>query len=224
MYLTIGNVLSQTDLEAAQTLIAQLDWEDGAKTAGARARGVKRNEQANLANPEGLKLVSLVRAALNTQAVFQAAARPRIISKLLLSRTQDGGGYGAHVDNALMGQAGAKFRSDLSFTLFLNDPDDYEGGELSIDFPGGAQTVKLPAGDMVLYQSSLIHEVLPVTKGHRLALVGWVESEIRDPFKREIMFDLDRIRLGFSSGTIADPERLLMDKVYSNLLRLWAGS
>ena len=95
---------------------------------------------------------------------------------------------------------------------------------MSIDFAGGEQTAKLPAGDMVLYHSSMIHEVLPVTKGYRLALVGWIESEIRDPFKREIMFDLDRLRLGISSGTVSGSERLLMDKVYSNLLRLWAGS
>lgn len=224
MFLTIGNALSAEDLASALALTKSLDWNDGSGTAGARARSVKQNEQADLSTTNGQELVSMVRVALDRQSVFQAAARPRTYSKFLLSRTSQGGRYGAHVDNALMGPAGARFRSDLSFTLFLNQPEDYSGGELNIEFPAGSQSVKLAAGDLVLYPSSSIHEVRPVVSGARLVVVGWVESEIRDPFKREIMFDLDRVRLGLNGGQAPEAERLLLDKVYSNLLRLWARS
>lgn len=223
MFLTIGNVLTQTQLAEVETLIGQLDWHDGASTAGRRARGVKRNEQADLSSGAGQKIDAMARAALASQPVFQSAARPRIYSKLLLSKTTEGGGYGAHVDNAIMGKGQLQLRSDLSFTLFLNTPHAYEGGELALDFASGTQSIKLEAGDLVLYPSSLIHEVRPVTEGTRLVLVGWIESHIRDAAQREILFDLDRVRASLGSDTTSKAERLVLDKTISNLLRLWAG-
>ena len=224
MFLTIGNVLSASNLAEIHGEIENLSWHDGRSTAGRRARSVKRNEQADLSGPLGQKLLERVTKALREQPVFQAAARPRIYSKFLLSRTGKDGGYGRHVDNAIMGQSTTRLRSDLSFTLFLNDPSEYEGGALELEFPAGNQSIKLASGDMVLYPSSLIHEVKPVTLGERVVLVGWVESQVRDPSKREVLFDLDRVQLALSGGKVDGEAKLILDKVYSNLLRIWDGS
>ena len=224
MFLTIGNVLSASNLAEVRDEIGKLSWHDGKSTAGRRARSVKRNEQADLSVPAGQSLLERVIKALREQSVFQAAARPRKYSKFLLSRSRKDGGYGRHVDNAIMGRSATRLRSDLSFTLFLNDPSEYEGGALELDFPAGTQSIKLDAGDMVLYPSTLIHEVKPVTSGERIVLVGWIESEVRDPSKREILFDLDRVRLALSDGKAEAEAKLILDKVYSNLLRLWDGS
>ena len=217
-------MLTQTRLAEVETLIGQLDWYDGASTAGRHASAVKRNEQADLSSEAGQKIGAMARAALASQPVFQSAARPRTYSKLLLSKTTKGGGYGAHVDNAIMGKGQSQLRSDLSFTLFLNTPHGYEGGELALDFASGTQSIKLEAGDLVLYPSSLIHEVRPVTEGVRLVLVGWIESHIRDAAQREILFDLDRVRTSLGSHPSSETERLVLDKTVSNLLRLWAGA
>ena len=224
MFLTIGNVLSEAGLSEVQTLIKALDWRDGAHTAGARARAVKRNEQADLSSEAGAKIIAIAQDALTSQPVFQSAARPRTFSKFLLSRTAKGGGYGAHIDNAIMGRGSGQMRSDLSFTLFLNSPEAYEGGALNIETPAGTQSIKQDAGDLVLYPSSLIHEVTPVTAGVRLVLVGWIQSHIRDIAQREILFDLDRVRVSLDPSKVSDTERLILDKTVSNLLRLWSVS
>lgn len=219
MFLTIANVLSETDLELIHERLDKLDWRDGSRTAGGRARSVKKNEQADLRSKAGEGLHEFLKEAIERSAVFQAAARPKKLSRLLISRTQDSGGYGAHVDNALMNG----MRTDLSFTLFLTPPGDYSGGELVIDLPGGAQSAKPVAGDMVLYPSGAIHEVRPVTHGTRHAVIGWVESHVRSAAEREILLDLDNARaaLGRSLDKAA-PELLTLDKIASNLLRLWA--
>ena len=224
MFLTIGNVLSASDLAELHGEIQRLNWHDGKTTAGSRARSVKRNEQADLSSSAGQKLLEKVSKALREQPVFQAAARPRKYSKFLLSRTGEDGGYGRHIDNAIMGKSAKRLRSDLSFTLFLSDPAEYGGGELELEFPAGTQSIKLASGDMVLYPSTLIHEVKPVTSGERIVIVGWIESAVRDPSKREVLFDLDRVRLALSEEQLDMEARLVLDKVYSNLLRLWDGS
>ena len=219
MFLTLANILNEDELSRVHQRLEKLDWKDGARTAGGRARAVKRNEQADLRSKAGQGLHEYLLDTIQTSSVLQSAARPKTWSRLLVSRTQDKGGYGDHVDNALM----SGLRTDISFTLFLSEPEAYDGGDLVIDLPGGQQSVKLPAGDMVLYPSGAIHKVAPVTRGVRLAVVGWIESHIRRADEREILFDLDnaRVSLGRSLDASA-PELLMLDKIASNLLRRWA--
>ena len=219
MILTLANILNEDELSRLHTHLEKLDWRDGARTAGGRARAVKQNQQADLSSKPGQGLHDFLAEAIKTSSVLQTAARPKKWSRLLVSRTQDNGGYGNHVDNALMND----LRTDLSFTLFLSDPGDYDGGELVIDLAGGEQSVKPAAGDMVLYPSGAIHRVEPVTRGVRLAVVGWIESRVRSADEREILFDLDNARVSLGKSLdINAPELLVLDKIASNLLRRWA--
>lgn len=221
MFLVIGNVLSASALAGYKAAIETLEWRDGAHTAGASAKRVKKNLQADLSSEVGKSLTSDVMSALRSNQVLMAAARPAKFSPLLLSKTQSGGGYGEHVDNAVMGAEGRKIRTDLSFTLFLSDPEHYEGGALSLDLPGGIQKLKPAAGDLVLYPSTLIHEVEPVESGERLAVVGWVQSDIRSAEQRQILFDLEQVRATLRGRASQGPELLMLDKAISNLLRQW---
>ena len=219
MFLILTDILYKDELSRVLQRLEKLDWKDGARTAGGRARAVKRNEQADLRSKSGQGLHEFLLDAIQRSSVLQAAARPKNWSRLLVSRTQDNGGYGDHVDNALMNG----LRTDLSFTLFLSEPDSYDGGDLVIDLPGGQQSVKLSAGDMVLYPSGAIHRVEPVTRGSRLAVVGWIESQVRRADEREILFDLDNTRISLAKSLDASaPELLMLDKIASNLLRRWA--
>lgn len=220
MFLTIASVLTDTDLPLVHERLDSLNWQDGARTAGGRARLVKKNQQADLRSKPGQGLHDFLSEAIERTSVFQSAARPKKLSRLLISRTENGGGYGAHVDNALMNG----LRTDLSFTLFLSDPESYEGGELIIDLPGGTHSAKPAAGDLVLYPSGALHKVEPVTKGTRYAVVGWVESHVRGAAEREILFDLDNTRAALGKSLDQNAiELLTLDKVASNLLRLWAS-
>tara|TARA_R110000868_G_scaffold42990_1_gene145157 strand:- start:140 stop:598 length:459 start_codon:yes stop_codon:yes gene_type:complete len=149
--------------------------------------------------------------------VLKSAARPAQFSNLILSRTEDGGNYGLHVDNATMGPVETRIRTDLSFTLFLSDPEDYDGGELLLETSSGEYRAKPPAGDLVLYPSGALHRVTPVTRGTRLACVGWIQSEVRRADQREILFDLENLRAISPQGDT----RLVLDKSISNLIRMW---
>lgn len=222
MILTVGDVLDRAGLDQVRQAAPDLTWRDGRATAGRRAKRVKRNEQADLSTKAGAALHALLLAAIEGNAVIRAAARPKRCSRLLLSRAGKGGGYGAHIDNAVMGHGAGRMRSDVSFTLFLSEPDAYDGGELVIDHPGGEQAIKPPAGDLVLYPSTSIHRVNPIAAGERLVCVGWIESLIRDPCRRELLFDLDNVRTDLRAKLPPDgPELLTLDKTVSNLLRLW---
>lgn len=220
MLITISEVLSDTEFAEAKDLIQALAWKDGAHTAGPVASVVKQNQQADLSSRTGAKLKGLLSQAIHSHPVFRAAAHPSRFSQLIVSKTEKGGGYGLHVDNAFMGAGESALRTDLSFTLFLSDIDTYEGGELSIEHAGLTQDVKLPAGDLVLYPSNSLHEVKPIREGIRLACVGWVESHVRSGEDREILFDLENLRA--SLGGRYDPqslEMLTLSKTISNLLR-----
>jgi len=220
MQLTLGSVLTPDTLAQARTLLTQLSWKEGAKTAGAIARQVKQNRQADLSSRTGAKLRDLLQDALDRHPVLQAAARPKRFSPLIVSETRDGGGYGAHVDNALMGRGQAQMRTDISFTLFLSDPDSYEGGELVIDQAGATQSIKGQAGDAFIYPSTTLHAVAPVTQGVRHVCVGWIESAVPDVMEREILFDLENLRASLTGQLPAQsPELLTLSKVHSNLLR-----
>ncbi len=191
-------------------------FEDGRKTAGWHAKDVKNNEQAK--GDAAAAVIKMAGDILLQHPVFKAAANPKSFVKLMVSRYRPGMAYGTHVDDALMGG----IRTDLSFTLFLAEPDTYEGGALVIEGNDGDTEVKLPAGSLVLYPTTTLHRVEPVTKGERLAVVGWVRSYIRSHEDREILFDLENaiaaLRQAGAGRTTMD--RLL--KVRANLLRKWA--
>jgi PKHD-type hydroxylase len=223
MILAVHAIPEADRLAAMHDRIALLQWRDGRETAGAVARAVKRNEQAALDGTAGRSLADEVSQILWDNPVIRAAAQPRRFSHLLISRTGEGGGYGAHVDNALMGKGERRVRTDLSFTLFLTPPADYDGGELVIHAAGVTQSVKGEAGQLVLYPSGSIHEVRPVTRGTRIVCVGWIESLIADGAQRELLFDLENLRASLRALLPAQSAELLtLDKTIANLLRMWA--
>ncbi len=162
-----------------------------------------------------------VLAALKRNQTFQRAALPRTIRPPLISRYQAGMSYGLHVDDAMMGSR-VKERSDISVTVFLSDPGDYEGGDLVMNSPFGAQEIKLPAGHAVVYPSSTLHKVAPVTRGERLAAVIWVQSQVRDPARREILYDVYRMRETLARIDPESEEADLAFKTSANLLRMWS--
>lgn len=217
MFLTIANVLDADGLQRIRAKVDRLDWVDGSRTAGRSARTVKNNEQADLSSGIGAGLHDFLLGTVERHPVMKAYAQPMRFSRVLLSRTGEGGGYGPHVDNALM----SGMRSDLSFTLFLSDPKDYEGGALRLHTAEGSHAAKGQAGDLVIYPSGAIHEVEPVMQGVRLACVGWIASHVRRADQRAVLFDLEQVRMALPKQ--AEPT-LTLDKTISNLLRMWAGS
>mgnify|MGYP001160706249 CR=1 FL=1 len=225
MILSIAAIDSDQTLADIRSALGALSWRDGRETAGATARAVKRNEQAVMTDTAGAALRERLFRLIGDNPVLKAAARPRRFSPLLVSRTQDSGHYGAHVDNAMMGTGDKRLRTDLSFTLFLTDPDTYEGGELVVHAAGLTQTIKGRAGELVLYPSASIHEVRPVTSGSRIVCVGWIESMIRDPAQRELLFDMENLRVSLrTSLPPGSAELLTLDKSIANLLRMWGDA
>jgi len=194
-------------------------FRDGAVTAGWYARSRKHNQQASADSALDSTLDQLRRQLLQHELV-RACARPRRIIRLLLSRYDRGMQYGAHTDDALMDG----YRTDLSFTLFVSAPEEYEGGELVIDETDGEKSFRLPAGSLLLYPSTTVHRVNPVSQGRRVAVVGWLQSHIRCGESREILFDLDRVihQLRQEAGHRDSTALQLLLKTRSNLLRRWA--
>lgn len=224
MILSIAAICNADKLGEIRGAITKLEWQDGRATAGKVASRVKVNEQAIMSKPAGRALQEMLTPLILNHPVVSAGVRPRDISSLVISKTMDGGRYGAHVDNALMGKGAAQLRTDMSFTLFLSDPESYEGGELVVQSAGLTQTIKAPVGNLVLYPSTSIHEVKPVTSGTRIVAVGWIESQIRDPAQRELLFDLQNTRSSLAEKLPIDaPELLMVDKTIANLMRMWAG-
>ena len=204
-------------------MLSALEWRDGRETAGAIAKQVKRNLQAVATDAPGKAIRAELAPLIADNRVVRAAARPRRMSPLMISKTRDGGHYGPHVDNALMGKGGARLRTDTSFTLFLSNSDDYEGGELVVHTAGLTQMIKGDWGQLVLYPSTSIHEVKPVTKGERIVCVGWIESLIADPTQRELLFDMEILRTSLRQKMDPQsPEMLTLDKSMSNLVRMWS--
>jgi len=223
MILVINAVPDAGDLAALAERIAMLDWRDGRETAGSVARAVKRNEQAVMNSAAGRALQDALGGMIADNPVLKAAAQPRRFSPLIISRTGVDGRYGAHVDNALMGREAARLRTDLSFTLFLTPPGDYDGGELVIHAAGMTQEVKSEVGTLVLYPSGSIHEVRPVTRGTRIVCVGWIESLVADAAGRELLFDLENLRASLRQQLAPQSAELLtLDKTIANLLRMWS--
>ena len=225
MLIPIERVLNPTEVREFRARLDVAAWQDGLATAGTLARAVKCNQQLEDGTEPALGLGQLILRRLAASPAFIAAALPARIYPPKFNRYRDGGTYGAHVDSALMLVPGTDVtvRSDLSATLFLAEPDEYEGGELEIEGPFGIQSVKLPAGDMVLYPSSSLHRVTPVTRGARVASFFWIQSHVPDEGARTLLYDLDRAIQGLTPDLAADDTRLVgLTGVYHNLLRRWA--
>lgn len=222
MSIILERVLEPEDVERVRTGLADLPWAPGKRTAGAVARSVKENLQADGGDARTQALERFVAEALARHPMFEIAARPARVSRLLFSRYEPGMTYGLHTDDALMGAGGDKLRSDLALTLFLADADAYDGGELVVQSALGDQRIKLAAGDAILYPAGSLHMVAPVTRGARLACVGWVQSYVADVAQREVLFDLAMLRARMSDAGLARDEVLRLDKSISNLLRMWA--
>lgn len=227
MIVAIANVLDAERLREVRQLLAQGEYVDGTQTAGWHARLVKDNRQL-AGGGQARQANAIVRKALLENEVFRAAVLPRRLRGMLFSRYQGGNAYGAHVDDALMGAGpsaeddGERMRSDVSMTVFLSDPESYDGGELVIETTGGEQSYKLPAGSLVAYPSTTLHRIAPVTDGVREVAVGWVQSLVRAPDCREILFDLDTARRAVFEQAGKSREFDLISKSYANLLRRWA--
>ncbi|MFN4019700.1 MAG: Fe2+-dependent dioxygenase [Erythrobacter sp.] len=227
MLLVINAIDDAGHLAALAERIALLEWRDGRETAGAVAREVKRNLQAATDSTAGRRLADELLPLIADNPVLKAAAQPRRFAPLIISKTAAGGYYGPHVDNALMathkGRGAGLVRTDLSFTLFLTAPDQYEGGELVVHTAGMTQEVKGEAGHLVLYPSGSIHEVRPVVRGERIVCIGWIESMIADGARREMLFDLENLRSALRCQLPGQSAELLtLDKTIANLLRMWA--
>lgn len=203
-------------MELVQIMQAS-SYVDGKTSAGWHARLVKENLQLSASDHQLQAVSAKVERALRQNEVFLVAARPKGFSPVLFSKYLEGMQYGTHVDDAYMGS----LRSDLSYTVFLSNPHDYEGGELVIDLPQGEQSYKLEAGDMILYPSTTLHRVAPVRRGARLAAVGWVQSKVRRSEHRELLFDLESARLALFRREGKSAEFDLLSKSVSNLLRMW---
>lgn len=225
MLIPIQGVLSKDEVKQFRSHLDQAEWQDGLKTAGTLARAVKRNLQLEDGSPLAVELGNHILRKLGSNPLFISAALPSRIYPPKFNRYQDGGTYGAHVDSAVMQVPGTHIsvRSDLSATLFLAEPEEYDGGELQVEGPFGIQAVKLAAGDMVLYPSSSLHQVTPVTRGARIASFMWIQSMVQNDSSRTLLFDLDQAIQGMTGVVPPDDPRLLkLTAVYHNLLRLWA--
>ena len=226
MLITIENVLDLAEVRQFRERLAGAAWIDGAQTAGSRSIAVKQNLQLDRNDPLAVELGNAILHKLGHHPLFVSASLAEKIWPPVFNLYQKGGHYGTHVDSALMrlAEANLTIRSDLSATVFLSDPDEYEGGELVIEEQYGAQAVKLAAGDMVLYPSSSLHQVTPVTSGQRICAIMWMQSAIADASARAMLFDLDQSIQSLSAGRAKDdPDIDRLIHVYHNLTRRWAS-
>ncbi len=218
MILVIKDILNRDEVTKLIDRINALRFIDGTKTAGWHAKLVKNNQQVDRTHPDYAALNKSVTETINRNGTFRMAARPRHLTPLLFSRYHDGMEYGTHVDDPIM----YSLRSDISFTLFLAQPDAYDGGELVMETSSGERAFKLNPGEMLIYPSTTLHRVTPVTRGERLATVGWCQSYVRDADKREILWELDLAR-----RSIFDREKKSRDfdqisRAHANLIRMWS--
>jgi PKHD-type hydroxylase len=228
MLLHLKKVLAPEELARARALLASgAPWIDGRSSAGAQAVARKNNEQLAQDSAEAAQLRELVLSALQRDPLFFSAALPRKIFNPLFNRYGgDSNHYGAHIDGAVLhSRHPAQWvRTDLSCTLFLAGPDEYDGGELVVREPQGERRFKLPAGDLLLYPGTTLHEVTPVTRGARLASFFWVESMVRSGEQRQLLFEMDMALLQLRGRAGDDPALVQLTGAYHNLLRMWADT
>jgi PKHD-type hydroxylase len=228
MLLHLPDILTPDEIQQAQALLSTAPWGDGRKGAGEQARRVKNNEQLDHDCDAAKAIRAVVLRALDRSPLFFSAALPKRVYPPRLNRYGgDSNYYGNHIDGAVryLPDTGQRVRTDVSCTIFLSDPESYDGGELCIADTYGEQAVKLPAGHMVLYPGTSLHQVKPVTRGYRLACFFWIESMVRSDEQRRLLFDMDQhlMRLRISVGE-ADPAVIGLTGTYHNLLRLWADT
>lgn len=234
MLLPLKDLLTPDEVRLARTCLGpKAPWVDGTSTAGGQAAALKHNRQLQQDSEASRQLQALVARALERDPLFVSAALPRQVLPALFNRyaapldgERTGDHYGRHVDNAVLrlpGNGPAQWmRGDLSCTVFLSDPEQYDGGELVIHHPGGSRAFKLPAGHALLYPASTVHEVTPVTRGERLAGFFWVQSLVAEDSRRQILFDLDMNLLRLRARHGDSPETTALSGVYHNLLRQWS--
>ena len=222
MLIEIPNVLDASKLSNIRDILGKVEFIDGKHSAGQAARRVKNNEEMKQGTQQAEFLDHLVMSSLAENADFRSSALPYRVAQPVFARYTQGMHYGDHVDDPVMGSGPDKFRTDVSITVFLNNPDDYEGGELIINTTYGEKAVKLPAGSAVLYPSASVHRVTEITRGERLAAIIWLQSMVRDAGQRELLYQLDQARNHLLVSNPDAQETKQVDRSYVNLLRMWS--
>ena len=224
MMVHIPHVLTAEQLASCREVLAQADWEDGRGTAGHQSAQVKENLQLPESSTAARELGELVLRALERSPLFISAVLPQRVFPPLFNRYEGGMNFGSHVDNAIRPITGTpmRIRTDVSATLFLSSPESYEGGELVVEDTYGSHSVKLPAGDLIIYPASSLHHVTPVTRGTRLACFFWVQSMVREVSQRALLFDLDTAIMQLNQEVPKSASLVMLTGVYHNLLRQWA--
>jgi PKHD-type hydroxylase len=224
MLITIPDVLTAEEVSHTREVLDTAEWVDGKVTAGYQAQGVKENLQLAEGHPAAVKLGEMVLAALARSSLFMSAAFPLKVFPPMFNRYTGGGHFGTHVDTAIraLASTGQRIRTDVSATLFLTPPDQYDGGELLVEDTYGLQSVKLPAGYMVLYPSTSLHRVTPVRRGARVSSFFWIQSMIRTDGDRTLLYDLDTAIQRLATESPGNPIGVQLTGVYHNLLRRWA--
>ena len=222
MLLHLAKVLKTDELMLAREWLAQARFVDGRLSAGMAAKRVKDNEELADSAPELDRLNGLVMAALTRHPDYRGGALPLHIAAPYYARYRPGMSYGEHLDDPIMGSGGVRYRSDIAITLFLNPPQAYDGGELVIQTAFGSQSVKLPAGDAVLYPAGCLHRVTPVTQGERLVAITWAQSLVRDPARRELLYGLNAAREKLLQTVPDATETAQVSAAYLNLIRMWS--
>ena len=224
MLLTVPDLLTQDQVTQARQVLGGAEWVDGRVTAGPQSAEAKKNSQIPEGHPAAREIGALILDALGRNALFHAAALPLRVFPPLFNRYSGGQAFGVHVDNAIRQVAGApiRIRTDLSATLFLSGPEEYDGGELVVQDTYGTHSVKLPAGSMILYPSTSLHHVTPVTRGTRLCSFFWIQSMVRDDSQRSLLFDLDFGIQRLTREMPGHPSLVPFTGVYHNLIRQWA--
>lgn len=222
MLVRIEKLLPAAQLAQARELLTNARFVDGKFSAGAAAARVKRNEELDPQTGNFARLNELTMAQLVRHPMYRAAAMPLHVAAPCYARYTPGMAYGEHLDDPIMGADGVLYRADVAVTIFLNEPADYDGGELAIRTAFGEQTVKLPAGDAVLYPASSLHRVREVTRGERLVAVTWVQSLVREPARRELLYDLYQAREALLARAPAADETARVSAAYVNLVRMWS--
>jgi len=224
MLITIPEVLTSEEVTKARTMLDAAEWVDGKVTAGYQAQAVKENLQLPEGHPAAVKLGEMVLAALARSPLFMSVALPLKVFPPMFNRYTGGGHFGTHVDTSIraLASTGQRIRTDVSATLFLTAPDQYDGGELIVEDTYGMHSVKLPAGHMVLYPATSLHRVTPVTRGARVSSFFWIQSMIRSDGDRTLLYDLDTAIQRLAKESPGNPIGVQLTGVYHNLLRRWA--
>lgn len=221
MLIRIPAVLNYSELEIVRRLLNKAPFVDGKLSAGQAARRIKNNQEVDRAARELEQLNNLIMGKLVQHPIYRSAALPLRVAAPYYARYGTGMHYGDHVDDPIMGANGQIYRSDLSITMFLSEPSDYDGGELMINTSFGEQAVKYAAGDAVLYSAATRHRVADVTRGERLVAVTWVQSLVRDPNQRELLHELNGVRERLLASAPESEDAKQVNKTYVNLVRMW---